>query len=154
MKGSEKDIYMSLLELAKNQGLKGVTFGEAIEHFRKEGFLTGEEYTRLISEDPDPGRLLKRIHKLVVDTLREITTERGQAYMMTSELRLRLLDHEELVFARKNAREARWLSMVAIGIALATLLFSFWQGGKPIKIDDNQLRQLTRQETVIESARG
>ena len=46
---------------------------------------------------------------------------------MTGEAYFKLLEYEELSLARKNAREARWLSIGAIAIAIIAVFVEFFK---------------------------
>lgn len=157
-----KDIYISILELGKDKGLSGVTGKDIYEYLKRKKHITCNELRLFITpESTDEGKEAakkqRKISRILEDVFRPhsgIEATDVEERVMTMDSYFKLLEHQELVEARENARDARKeaakaskLSLIVIILAIVAIVvsagFTCWQIFQPITINSEQLNQLT-----------
>ncbi len=171
----------ALLELGKKKGYQGFRMFEAINHLYTKKIITSEDRKAFLKLIPKqelknlPKEERKEIDSFVLNTGHQRRFERIQKSInqmttsvtsnerlytknqLTSDFWLKSLELEELQFARKAAREARLLSILAIVIALGSIWVSWDLGTKqlttpqeikslePIYVKDPKAHELLRE---------
>ncbi len=124
---AKDDIYIAILKYGKQKGISGVEFPDLTQHLLKKGYITEDEIRSIDSSGysnrlPDSKSEYRRI-KFIFDIHHEVfvTGARG----MNLDSYFKLIEHTELVEARKNSKLATILSFCAIAISLIAIIFSY-----------------------------
>lgn len=65
-------------------------------------------------------------------------------YILSLDAYFHLLEHDELSEARKSSRTATWLAPAAMVISGSLAAYSIWFDNDPVRIDPNQIAELTQ----------
>lgn len=111
----EKNIFIKLLEFGEKSQLNGVYYDELRSWARNENIISDDDSsieTRMLCALFDECFQNARMHGS------------AKKCVLKMEYYSRLLEYRELQEARKNAREAKFLSLIAITISLITLIIT------------------------------
>lgn len=83
--------------------------------------ITGDElleYLKSNGIDIDEHYMKSSVLHVISEAFTEAYSRNGQTLIFKSEAYYRYLEYLELVAANRNSKEARWLSVIAIGITI------------------------------------
>jgi len=152
MKGKidkSKYIHLELLKYGREMGIDGVSWEDVPEFMVAHGYLNAAEHEALREASMNARQCKSESAKekiLFVETLWDSSFELNPHHdtkrVLSVDSFFKLLEHEELELARKNAKSARRYSLWAIAIAFTSLLVSsvqaLYQMNKPIVLSETQ----------------
>jgi hypothetical protein len=145
----EEDIYIKLLEYGETKSMTGICFIELVDVSKKHGYLTPEEYDSIknhilyvknINTDKLPTAHYKFLffHSFIEENFKQINDPMGDfKYLFKTESFFKLIEHKELKLARKNSKEAKRQSYIAVGFSLFAIIASLVLGVIQIKTESN-----------------
>jgi len=144
------DAFLELLQFGKQKGLDGVSFRALFEFGRKIGYLTESEFNEIINKPPHEvheGLAHEKkfaLTRIFDETFHACHTVDGNRILSVDSY-FKLLEHDELVLARENAKSARWFSIAAIAISFISLLTAFYLSNQPIHVENEQYKEIVMQ---------
>jgi len=151
------DVFLKLLQFGQKNGLDGVSYEDLFEFGRDVGYFSETELNELKSENPHAWIPESVAHKKkwnLISIFEESYRKAGlpeDNLVLSVDSYFKLLEHEELVLARENAKSARQFSIAAIAISFISLLVALYFSNQPIRVADKQYEGIVRQfETQAE----
>jgi len=154
-----KRIYLDLLKFVRERGLEGFSWEEIPELMADLGYFNADELQAMQEASFEARQCKSKSAKekvLFTETLWQSSTEISPHHETKRVLSIdgffKLLEHEELELARKNAQSAKRYSSWAIGIAVASLLVSgaqaIYQLNKPVVLSETQYQGIIDTQPV------
>lgn len=161
-KPKKEDIYISILKFAKKEGFEGLDYNNIYQLAKDKGCLSKEELCEIKKYEIDRLNGISDItesKKIKLDAMwseiMSVNSNKGsnQNRIMSFESYFKLIEHEELSEARRNAKIASWLAMTAIIISVFSVIVSSKpiEFKSPIKIDNQQLEEIQNSKADIKN---
>ena len=161
-KPKKEDIYISILKFAKKEGFEGLDYNNIYQLAKDKGYLSKEELCEIKKYEIDRLNGISDItesKKIKLDAMwneiMSVNSNKGsnQNRIMSFESYFKLIEHEELSEARRNAKIASWLAMTAIIISVFSVIVSSKpiEFKSPIKIDNQQLEEIQNSKADIKN---
>ena len=157
----KEDIYISILKLAKEKELEGFDYNDIYDLAEEKKYLSNEELDKIKNNNIDyRDDILKnkkiKLEAIFVEVANMQFSCSDKKSIMSFESYFKLIEHEELSEARKNAREARWLAIIAIIISLISVLLSSkpTELKNPVKLDDGQWQEIQNSKVDISNLKS
>ena len=155
----KEDIYIRILKLGKEKGLRGLSRDEFRDFIHKNGYLTNDELKKIKESPKEYSGEIKEKSSLISGLFNEVFNTpswlEDDKQKMSIDSYFKLLEYEELVDARKTAKSARRFSVVAIVISLVAIFVSsgiaIYQTIVPSKMDSEQIKELKYNGSSIAS---
>jgi hypothetical protein len=143
----EEDIYISILKFAKEKAVDGFDLSELYAHLCDIGHLTQDEFEEMTTKPSNHIKYetavkLDHLQRLAKDSFIIAQTKKSRRYSISTESYFNLLEHQELVEARKGAKTATFLSLSAIMISLISVGWAIYISNKPMHIDEEQIKSI------------
>ena len=159
-KPKKEDIYISILKFAKKEGFEGLDYNNIYQLAKDKGYLSKEELCEIKKYEIDRLNGISDItesKKIKLDAMwneiMSVNSNKGsnQNRIMSFESYFKLIEHEELSEARRNAKIASWLAMTAIMISAISITISSdpVEIKNSIRLDNQQLEEIKNSKNNI-----
>ena len=159
IKNKNEDIYISILKFAKEKEFEGFSYNDIYQLARERGYLSKEELNEIEKNKESHVNVITEVTKnkrVKLDAMFAETTNThsgctDEKRIMSFESYFKLIEHEELSEARRNAKIASWLAMTAIMISAISITISSdpVEIKNSIRLDNQQLEEIKNSKNNI-----